>query len=149
MDYSDRTGNEHILQGWYTYAADEVGSVGSWLRLVQERTGRTPAEQQREFGATEDQFLRLRAMRLPRQDQFTSDAQRIALACGIDNPFAFTKVLLLARGIHNTYRTSAPTQGAEHSEQYYMAAFDAQDDLDELPDVDAAMQEIPPETESK
>lgn len=163
MDKANHTSHEHVMQSWYSYAAQQPGSIGSWLRLLQERLGQSAAQQQGEFGATDDQFLRLGGMRLPRHDHFTDDAQRIALACELSNPFAFTKAMLLARGIENANadaNTKASTTNtlrrvAEPREQYYMAAFDAQDDLDQLPDSDAndttsaGPQDKPTEPESK
>jgi hypothetical protein len=79
-------------------------------------------------------------MRLPRPDHFTEDAQRIALACGLANPLAFMKALLMARGIEKSSTNPSMTNlidSAEHPEQYYIAAFDAQDDLDVLPESDS------------
>ncbi len=141
MDKANHSSHEHVIQSWYAYAATQPGSVGSWLRLLQERLGQSAAQQQREFGTTDDQFLRLVGMRLPRPDHFTGDAQRIALACELSNPFAFTKAMLLARSIDNANTnaslTNIPRQAAEHQEQYYMAAFDAQEDLDQLSEADA------------
>lgn len=112
---------------------------------MQERLGQSTAQQQVELGASDEQFLRLRGMRLPRPNRFSEDAQRIALACELGNSFGFTKAMLLARGIAgaatdispNTARTTDSRRVAEPSDQYYIAAFDAQDDLDVLPDSDA------------
>lgn len=153
MDSTDHpAANEHIIHSWYAYAAEQPGSVGSWLRLVRERTSQSPADQQRDLQATDDQFLHLCGMRQPRLDRFTDDAQRIALACGIGNPFAFTRAMLMARGIQNhsagtNTSKHANTRTTERREQYYMAAFDAEDDLNTLPDSDPDADYRPPESE--
>lgn len=155
MDSTDHpAANEHIIRSWYAYAAEQPGSVGSWLRLVRERTGQSPSDQQRGLQATDDQFLRLCGMRLPRPDRFTDDAQRIALACDIGNPFAFTRAMLMARGIQNqsastNTNTNVNTRTTERQEQYYMAAFDTEDDLNTLPDSDPDADYRPLESEPR
>lgn len=120
--------DDNIMDAWYQFVAAQPDSVDALLRLLRDRRGETLAEQQHSFGATEDQFARLRGLLAPRPERFTSDAQEIANACQLANPFAFVQALVLAR---NVARTTLKDSG---SNQYYRAAFDALDQLDELPD---------------
>lgn len=115
--------NEEILSAWYEYAANRPGFVGSALNLLRERQEITSQQQQMEFGVSDQMFLRLQAMPLPRSRSVAGDAHRIAEACGLANPIAFVQAMILARSLEDT---KAQVDG----EQSYQAAFDAEDDLD-------------------
>lgn len=125
---STRTDSD-ILANWYRFASEQSGFVDSYLRLLRDHQGQTLTDQQREFGASDENFLRLRGMKLPRPNAFTKDAQRIANACQLTNPFAFIRAIMLARQIANIDSAAPANEG-------YQAAFD------EMPDLDT-----PPETE--
>lgn len=147
-----------IMQRWYQYAADTPDSVGYLLGILRQRLGQSLEEQQAEFEASEPDFTRLLGLRAPRPNVYANDAQRMAIACNLGNPRAFVRALLLSRNlvpaIPVTPSSSSSTTlsgnitplDARRSEQlkqvspqesvdrdYYMAAFDAQDDLDTLP----------------
>lgn len=115
------------MTGWYVYAADEPGFVGYWLDLLRERQSVTPDQQKSEFGADDQAFLQLRAMPLPRSQALASDAHRIAEACGLKNQMAFVQAMILAKSL-----TRATNQSS--TQEFYQAAFDADEDLDGLPD---------------
>jgi len=121
--------DQEILSSWYRFAAQQQGFVDSFLQLLRDQFGKSLAEQQREFGAGESEFLRLRGMRLPRPNAFTSDAQRMATACQLSNPIAFVRALVLARNLSNMNPNSGTGTG-------YQAAFDATDDLDTPPETE-------------
>jgi len=118
-----------ILANWYRFASGQPGFVDSYLQILRDRQGKTLADQQREFGVSNEGFLRLRGMKLPRPNSFIKDAQRIANICQVTNPFAFVQALVLARQIGTADNAAPVNEG-------YQAAFD------EMPDLD-----IPPETE--
>jgi hypothetical protein len=118
-----------ILANWYRFASGQLGFVDSYLQLLRERQGKSLTDQQREYGASDENFLRLRGMKLPRSNTFTKDAERIANACQLSDPFAFVRALMLARKL-------ATLDSAAPANEGYQAAFD------EMPDLDA-----PPETE--
>src|SRR5579859_395541 len=123
---SDQMTDEAIMMSWYRYSADQPGSVDSLLRQLRYLQGKSLEEQKTEFGASDQEFTRLRGLKLPRPQFFTSDAQRIAAACHLTYPLAFVQALLLARNL-----VSQPLEYA--TSQSYEAAFDDIDDLDEVP----------------
>lgn len=127
MEYRDNISDDEILAEWYGYAARQPGFVGSVLGLLRDRQSITFQQQRSEFGASDQAFLQMQAMPLPRPQSFVGDAQRIAEACGLANPLAFVRAMILARSLEHT--ESQP--GAAES---YRAAFDQEDDLDRLPD---------------
>lgn len=125
----DESQDKEIMRAWYQYAAEREGSVDSYLRVLRNRQHLTVAQQQSQFGATEDEFVRLQAFRLPRPDSFAKDAQRIAEACRLKYPKEFVTAML------TVFRL---TQGEQVKgwNQSYQAAFDDADELDK-PDQDA------------
>jgi hypothetical protein len=132
--------DDALLNEWYRYAAGQEGFVGSWLQMLRERQKITPEQQQRDFGASSQDFVRLQGMPLPRANQFTKDARRIAEVCHLANPSTFVQALLLVR----SFKRSQPASDGdlEHTgsqftaRQSYQAAYDADEDLDQLPDED-------------
>lgn len=106
-----------ILQKWYTYAAEQPGSVGALLQLLRSRQRKSEEQQQFEFEVSAADFAKLQSMRAPRADRFLSDAERIATACHVGQVFRFVQFLLLAR---NLATQEQPTEG-----EFYEAAFDA------------------------
>lgn len=127
MDDINDISDEKILADWYAYASDELGFVGSWLNLLRERQSITPDQQQSEFGTDDEAFVQLQAMPLPRSESLAGDAHRIAEVCSLKNPMAFVQAMILANNLmHATGQ--APIQ------EFYQAAFDADEDLDRLPD---------------
>lgn len=118
---------QRMLTSWYRYAAGQPGSVDSLLRLLRERTQQTEANQQAQFGASDDDWVRLKGFRVPREHHFTGDARRIAEACHLKNPFPFIQALRLAHSLE-----SAPSSA--ESSTYYRAAFDSDDELDNMPE---------------
>ena len=127
MEHLDNISDDKILAEWYDYAARQPGFVGIALGLLRDRQSVTLQQQQSEFGANEQAFLRMQAMPLPRPKSFAGDAHRIAEACGLANPLAFVQAMILARSLG---RTESPTD----IEEFYQAAFDSEDDLDQPPD---------------
>lgn len=123
MNDKTNISDEEIMTRWYAYAADEPGFVGHWLKLLRERESVTPDHQQSEFGANDRAFLQLQAMPLPRSESLTRDAHRIGEACGLGNPMAFVQAMILANNlISDTNQASV--------QEFYQAAFDADEDLD-------------------
>jgi hypothetical protein len=137
---NDDISNTDLLQSWYEYASGQFGFVGSLLRVLREQQKTTPKQQQIEFGATKEDFARLQGMPLPRPNQFTKDAQRIAEACDLKNISGFVNALLLARSIERakisegTNRQAASTASASNLNTFYQAAHDADEDLDDFPE---------------
>src|ERR1700754_4937292 len=86
---------------WYKFAAERSGFVGNALRLIREKTGQCIEEQQIEFGANDQGFLRLQGMPLPRTESLASDADRIARECGLTNPFAFVQCMILVKRLEH------------------------------------------------
>lgn len=130
--------DDTLLDGWYRYVAQSDGFVGNWLQLLRERQKTTLEKQQIEFGVSGQDFVRLQGMPLPRPNQFTRDASRIALVCHLSNPSGFVQALLLARSLGRNKLTS-DTSSAQvaiqfSAQQSYQAAFDADEDMDEPPD---------------
>lgn len=121
----DTRSDEEILQTWYQYAALQPGFVDSYLQLLRDKQGKSLDEQREEFGVSEVQFNRLRSMRLPREQQFTSDAKRIADACQLSTPLRFVQAMILARNL-----VRGQDNGSLHG---YKAAFDDTMDLDDVP----------------
>src|SRR5579859_2587389 len=117
--------DEEILQRWYQYAVLQPGFVDSYLQLLRDKQGKSLDEQREEFGVSERQFNRLRSMRLPREQQFTSDAKRIADVCQLSAPLRFVQAMILARNL---------VKGQDNrSLREYKAAFDDTVDLDDIP----------------
>lgn len=127
MDTIDKMTVDEIMTDWYHYVSEQPGSVDSLLRILRDRLDQTLEQQQAEFGASDYEFNHLRGLRLPRPQVFTGDAHRIAITCKLAKPFAFINSLVLARQLAR----SLPQTEAF---QYYQAAFDEVDDLDQLPD---------------
>jgi hypothetical protein len=119
-DGRDNTSDEEIMLSWYAHAADEPGFVGYWLGLLRERQGVTTAQQQTEFGADVQAFLRLQAMPSPRTRSFARDAHRIAETCNLRDPMAFVQAMLIARNLDQA-------AGNPDIEGFYQAAFDEED----------------------
>jgi hypothetical protein len=126
VERQDNISDYEILTEWYDYAAKQPGFVGSALGLLRARQSITPQQQQSEFGANDQAFLRMQAMPLPRPQSFAGDAHRIAEACGLANSLAFVQAMILARSLE---RTESQTD----AEVSYRAAFDQEDDLDQVP----------------
>lgn len=123
MDSRDHTSDDEILTSWYAYVADEPGFVGYWLGLLRERQGNTAAQQQNEFGADEQAFLRLQSMPLPQTNSLARDAHRIAEGFNLKNPMAFVQAMILARSLERSVDNGAV-------EGFYQAAFDEEEDLE-------------------
>jgi len=120
--------NEKLIHEWYLHVAEQKGFIGTWLRLLRERQQTTPEQQQNDFGVSNQGFIRLQGMPLPRPTQFTKDAQRIAEACKLKNPSALVTALLLARNIER--EGSMPERAESASQLAYQAAYDADEELD-------------------
>jgi hypothetical protein len=129
VDQQTHTSDEEIMKSWYSFAATEPGFVGRILRLLRDREGTTPEEQQNIFGINDQGFRRLEAMPMPRLKSLASDAHRIAEACNLANPFAFVQAMVLASKLEKT-------QQSKGGEEFYQAAFDPENDLDQIPDKD-------------
>lgn len=127
MSQQDNLSDEEMITAWHGYAANQIGFVGDALRLLRDYQGQTLQEQQSEFGVSDKIFLRLQSMLMPRSQLFTNDAQRIAESCGLANPFAFVKAMVLARTLEHA-------RAQPSVKEIYQAAFDAEDGLDEMPD---------------
>jgi hypothetical protein len=123
VDSIDQTSDEEILASWYAYAADELGFVGYWLGLLRKRQGSTAVEQQNEFGADEQAFLRLQSMPLPRANSLARDAHRIAESCNLENSIAFVQAMILARSLERSADNGAV-------EEFYQAAFYEEEGLE-------------------
>lgn len=128
---SQPTNERDILNNWYRHAAQLPGSVSALLQLLRNKERTTEEEQRERLGADPDSFSRLKAMRAPRPQSFVDDARRIADICHLQNRNEFVSWMLLARNLRE--HMIAP----EPSEQYYEAAFDAFDGLDDIPEDDA------------
>lgn len=128
---SQPTNEREILNNWYLHAAQLPGSVSALLELLRKKKLTTEEEQRELLGADPDNFSRLKAMRAPRPQSFVDDARRIAEICQLQNHDEFVNWMLLARNLRE--HMIAP----EYSEQYYEAAFDAFDGLDDIPEDDA------------
>jgi hypothetical protein len=118
-----------ILTRWYHFAAEQTGFIDSFLLVLRERKQESLDDQQREFGVSDEAFLRLRGMRLPRSTSFASDAERIAIACQASNPLAFVRALVLARKLIDAEHSAEASEG-------YQAAFDEVSNLDSPPDTE-------------
>jgi hypothetical protein len=116
-----------VLFRWYHHASQLPGSVDSFLALLRTQDNITEEQQQEYFGVSAEEFLRLKAMRMPRHQFFVQDAHRIATYCKLQHPSRFVSSMLLARNLMNAY----PAAG---SDQYYEAAFDEREDLDDWPE---------------
>ncbi|MBE7433132.1 MAG: hypothetical protein HS100_04400 [Anaerolineales bacterium] len=124
-----------LLNKWYQYAAKQKGFVGIWLRRLREQQKITLGQQRNDFGANEDDFAKLQGMPLPRPNQFTKDARRIAESCHLANPSAFVKAMLLARSVERNSSSETNTSPLLMNGSY-QAAYDADDDLDKPLDED-------------
>jgi hypothetical protein len=124
----DQNEDANILIRWYRHASVLSGSVDSFLAAVRNQENTTEEQQQETFGASAEQFLRLKAMRLPRNDFFVQDAHRIALYCKLEHPQRFVSSMLFGRNLMNSQPNTIV------SDEFYEAAFDERDDLDELPE---------------
>ena len=115
--------DEELRERWYIYAATKAGSIGFLLAILRSRQGQNIEEQQAEFAISAKDFVHLQSLRLPRAEQFASDAERMAAACHVGKPFEFIQAILLAR---NVIKTSSNLQfHSESEEQSYEAAYDA------------------------
>jgi hypothetical protein len=124
MDTSEHTIDPAFLQDWYRYAANQPWAVDAYLRLVRIHEFKTREQQQKEFGASLEDFLRLQGMPLPRADALAMDALELAQDCHLQHPKAFVQTMLLAQQLTFSLQ---PTISID---QYYEAAFDAVEDLD-------------------
>lgn len=124
MDTSEHSRDERSLQNWYRNAAQQPWSVDAYLRLVRLYDFKTQEQQRNEFGATPEEFARLQAMHLPRENFFATDARRMAEARHLQFPDVFVQTMLFARQL------ALSTQSSMEEDMYYQAAFDAIDDLD-------------------
>jgi len=121
------TNEQKMLNNWYHHAAQLPGSVDALLKLLRIREGVTEEEQRILLGIDHANFSRLKAMRAPRPQFFASDARRIAAYCKLENENPFLSWMLLARNLGKSIRSHP-------AKQYYEAAFDARDDLDDVPE---------------
>ncbi|MBZ0285244.1 MAG: hypothetical protein K8L97_31210 [Anaerolineae bacterium] len=124
----DQYDNANILMRWYHQASELPGSINSYLAVLRSHENTTEQQQQEVFGVSADEFLRLKAMRLPRKHMFVEDAYRIAVFCKLEHPQRFVSSMLLARNLMSHGHQTATL------DQFYEAAFDERDDLDELPE---------------
>ena len=124
MDTSKNNRDERSLQNWYRNAARQPWAIDAYLRIVRIHDFKTQEQQRNEFGATPEEFSRLQAMHLPREDFFATDARRIAEARHLQFSDAFVQTMLLARQL------ALSTQSPIEDDAYYQAAFDVVDDLD-------------------
>lgn len=123
MDTAEHSRDERSLQNWYRNAAQQPWAIDAYLRIVRIHDFKTQEQQRNEFGATPEEFSRLQAMHLPREDFFATDARRIAEARHLQFSDAFVQTMLLARQLALSTQSLA-------DDTYYQAAFDAVDDLD-------------------
>jgi hypothetical protein len=123
MDTSEHT-TDPVLQDWYRYAARQPWAVASYLRLVRLHEFKTWEQQCNEFGVSTDNFLRLHAMPLPRDEAFAMDALGLAQECHVEHSGVFVQAMLLGRQLASSPETDS------NEEQYYEAAFDPVDGLD-------------------
>jgi hypothetical protein len=127
--------DDELVRNWYQFAASQSGFIGYWLRMLREQQKISSEEQQHNLGVSKENFLKLQGMPLPRPNQFTKDARRIAEACHLKDPSVFVQAMLLARSLERN-------QGKESSKSpivtghSYQAAYDADEDLDESPNDD-------------
>jgi len=121
------TNEQEVLNNWYHHAEQLPGSVDALLKLLRIREGVTEEEQRILLGVDHTNFSRLKAMRAPRPQFFVSDARRIAAYCKLENEKLFSSWMLLARNLGKSTRSHP-------AKQYYEAAFDARDDLDDVPE---------------
>jgi hypothetical protein len=129
MDKHIYVSDDEIMESWYNFVATEHGFVGEMLKLLRDCEGTTPEQQQKIFGVNDQGFRRLEAMPMPRPKSLASDAHRIAEACNLANPFAFVQTIVLASKL-------GKTQNRKSEEEFYQAAFDPENDLDQIPDED-------------
>ena len=123
----DHKRGDEAIKRWYRYASEQPGFIGVALRLLRERTGVSIEEQQRDFGADDETFLRLQGMPLPRAQSIPGDAHRIAEACQLANGLAFVKAIVMACNLQRDADWEPATDA-------YQAAFDEEDDLDQYPE---------------
>lgn len=129
MGTSEHSKDERLLQDWYRKAAQQPWAVDAYLRKVRMYEFKTQEQQRNEFGATPDEFLRLQAMHLPREEFFATDARRIAESCHLQFPDVLVNTMLFARQL------TLSAQSLVQEDTYYQAAFDVVDDLDaDMPD---------------
>lgn len=124
---NDSTNEQEMLNGWYRHAAQLPGSIDELLKLLRIREGITEEEQRVLLGIDHDNFSRLKAMRAPRPQFFVSDARRIAAYCKLEDQNQFVSWMLLSRNLKETIKSQT-------ARSYYEAAFDARDDLDDVPE---------------
>jgi hypothetical protein len=127
MEGQDVAPDEAVLRAWYEFAAQEPGFVGSFLRLLRERQGKSAEDQQAELGIDHEAFMRLQGIPLPRARVFANDALRIAETCGLPSPLSLVGLLVLARNL-----ATAPAH--VEAAHVYQAAFDATESLDDPPE---------------
>ena len=125
-----------FLNNWYKYAAKQKGFVGNWLNILREQQKIKPDQQRHNLGASREDFIRLQGMPLPRPNQFTRDAKRIAEACHLTNPSALVQSMLLARSLERN-QASGENKSQLVMNNSYQAAYDADEDLDKSPDEDS------------
>jgi hypothetical protein len=128
----DFLADEELRTRWYRYAATVPGSIEALLATLRARRGQSTEEQQTEFAISANDFARLQSLRSPRPNRFILDAERIALACHVGEPFTFVQALLLAR---NLIAADAFAYSPSE-EQNYEAAYDAADSMRDPEDKD-------------
>jgi hypothetical protein len=112
--------DDEILQSWYHYASQQLGTIGSLLQILRSRQKKSEEQQRVEFEISAVDFANLQSMLVPRPYRFQYDARRIAVACHVGNAFNFIQALMLARNL---------AMSVQDTEEYetYEAAFDAAD----------------------
>jgi hypothetical protein len=124
-----------LLNKWYQYAAKQKGFIGTWLGTLREHQKVTPDQQRGDFGVSKEDFIKLQGMPLPRPNQFTKDARRIAESCHLANPSAFVQAMLIARSLERN-SASETNKSPLLLNGSYQAAYDADEDLDTSLDED-------------
>lgn len=118
--------DQEIMNEWYKFALDQPDSIESLLSVVRKQLKQSVAIQQSQLGISDEDFLRLRALKLPPKKSFKSDIHKIAVACNIAKPFLLMSMIQQAQ-------TLLKSNNSTHQQFVYKAAFDEIDDLDEPP----------------
>ena len=128
--------DDAILRDWCQYAAGQPAFVGFLLRLLREQQKKSVEQQRKEFEVSPEDFNQLEGMPLPRPNQFTRDAQRIAEVCHLSAPDTFVNAMVLARSLARTLAQTG-TESASmpiNLSASYQAAHDADEELDQIPE---------------
>jgi hypothetical protein len=74
---------DHLLDAWYRYASKSPGFIGFVLQAQRVKAMMTREQQRAMIGLLDETYdhtwLRLQAMRLPREDRFMTDLARIVV----------------------------------------------------------------------